>query len=518
VHALGARKVRNWPSFSGKPEDRASCALSRLEDITRLVSEMIWEVDEQGVLTFVSSRAFEILGLLPQEMIGKKLTDMGTFYSAEGEERQPNWNKPFRDVLFKIRGLNGCEHTLHVSGLPRFDNKTWQFKGVYGTAKDVTRSLEAEKSLRMLSEVIEQNPSMVFVTDLDGNFEYVNAMFTEITGYSRDDAMGRSSRLLQSGDTPTRVYKDLWDTILAGGKWHGELKDKRKDGAHFWANVAISPIRQKDGLIHHFVAVHEDITERRAAAAHLTDAKNQAEIANRVKSEILANTSHELRTPLNAIIGFSAFIKDEALGPLGNPAYVDYVNDIHESGKHLLELINDILDVASLEATQLTVFETTFNLGKCIAASVRLVMPRAKNNNLRVRFNANGHDVFILADERRMKQIFLNLLSNAVKFTPDGGDVCISIDSLDADGLCIRVVDTGIGMNADDIAKALTKFGQVDSDQVRKYTGTGLGLPLTQGLVKLHGGALDIESEKGQGTTVTVYLPKARIVASPGNS
>ncbi len=511
VHAYQNRKPRNWPSFPGNAEERASKALSRLEDITRLVTEIIWETDRNGVLTFVSERSFEVLGLLPQQLIGLKLSDLGQFWSPTSEEPAPDLDKPFRDQLFKIKGKDGKERTLLLSGLPYFDKETWLLKGVYGTAEDITAKLEAEKSFRMLSEIIEQNPSMVFVTDVEGNIQYVNTMFKKMTGYSDEEVIGQNPRILQSGLTPKETYQDLWDTVLSGHKWRGEIQNKHKDGTIFWAHLTISPIALHGDTINHFVAVHEDITERKLAEEKLTAAKEQAEIASRTKSEILANTSHELRTPLNAIIGFSSSIKNETFGPLGNPAYQDYIDIIKESGEHLLALINDILDVASLEASQIMLTESTFRLKDVLESSFRLVAPHAEKAHVAITCEDVDSSIFLRADERRIKQVMLNLLSNAVKFTQDGGTVTVSTICDCGKGLIVRVSDTGIGMNTADIAKAMTQFGQVESDHTRKYHGTGLGLPLTQGLVELHGGRLEIHSQKGTGTTVDVHLPHYRV-------
>ena len=513
VHAYQNRKPRNWPSFPGKAEERASNALARLEDITRLVSEVIWEVDKGGVLTFVSERAFEVFGLPPQHLVGQNLTDLGTFDFTPGAESEPDWDKPFRDRLFKIKRPDGASRSLLVSGLPHFDKDTWEFKGVYGTAEDITEKLDAEKQLRMLSEIIEQNPSMVFVTDLDGTIQYVNTMFKNMTGYSSEEVIGQNPRLLQSGLTLQETYKDLWNTILAGQKWQGEIQNKHKDGTVFWANLTISPVALYSDTINHFVAVHEDITERKQAEEKLTAAKEQAEIASRAKSEILANTSHELRTPLNAIIGFSSSIQNETFGPLNNAAYLDYIDIIKESGEHLLDLINDILDVASLEASQVTLCLTTFRLADVLQSSLRLVAPRAEQVGITISCDCIDQDTYITADERRIKQVFLNLLSNAVKFTTVGGNITISFEKQDADGLTIAVSDNGIGMDEADISKAMTQFGQVESDHTRKYHGTGLGLPLTQGLVELHGGSLKIISKKGAGTTVKIHLPQSCIAS-----
>ncbi|NQV46133.1 MAG: PAS domain S-box protein [Rhodospirillales bacterium] len=504
------KKPRNWPSFSDKSEQRASDALSRLEDITRLVSEIIWDMNEHEILTFVSPRTYEILGMIPQQMIGRKLTDLGTFFSAEQEKMEPNWGKPFRDHLFKINDADGSEKTFLFSGLPYFDKGTWQLKGVYGTAKDITERLEIDKYLRMQSEIIEQNPSMVIVTNIEGNIEYVNAMFTKMSGYSNQEAIGRNPCFLQSGEQPQEFYAELWDTIMSGEKWQGELKDKRKDGSYFWASVTISPIMQKDGSIKHFVSVHEDITERKVIENHLVVAKEQAVVANRAKSEILANMSHELRTPLNAIIGFASAIKAETFGPIGNKKYSEYINDIGTSGEHLLELINDILDVSAIEAGKLELNKNNLVIEGLVEESVRLIQYRAEKKYINLKVNIADSLPILYADKRRMKQILLNLLSNAVKFTPDNGTVALSVVHDETSGHVFTVTDTGIGMNHVELAKAMSEFGQVDSGLSRKEEGTGLGLPLTKGLVELHGGTFDVASEKGKGSTVTVCLPKER--------
>jgi len=507
VHAYITRKPRNWPSFPGNPAERAAYALSRLEDISRLVSEIIWEIDTAGTLRFVSERSVEILGIPAQQLIGEKLSELGTFYTDDGLAQEPNWDKPFRGHIFKINDQNGTLRTLSLNGLPHFDKKTWRLQGVYGTAEDITDKLKAENQLRMLSEIIEQNPSMVFVTSLDGTIEYVNAMFRKTTGYSNAEAIGKNPRFLQSGLTPSDTYKDMWATILSGRKWQGEIQNRHKDGTVFWANLTVSPVALSANTINHFVAVHEDITVRKEAEAKLTTAKEEAEIASRAKSEILANTSHELRTPLNAIIGFSSSIQNETFGPLENSAYADYINIIKESGEHLLALINDILDVASLEASQVALHITTFRLMEVMQSSILFVSPRSDHAGIAISCTYDNEDIHLICDERRIKQILLNLLSNAVKFTTNGGEINVTVAREDDGGLAINVTDTGIGMDEADITKAMAQFGQVESDHTRKYHGNGLGLPLTQGLVELHGGTLHIISQKGLGTTVKVYLP-----------
>jgi signal transduction histidine kinase len=239
-------------------------------------------------------------------------------------------------------------------------------------------------------------------------------------------------------------------------------------------------------------------------------AKVGAETANRTKSEFLANMSHELRTPLNAIIGFSDVIKKSLFGPI-NERYRDYATDIYNSGTHLLQLINDILDLSKLEAKQVELYEEHIDLAVLIPSCLHLMEPQAASGKVQLTSAVDGNLPLIRADERRMRQILINLLSNAVKFTLEGGHVRVSA-SVSVQGVSIAVADTGIGMSPEQIPVALESFRQIDSKISRKYDGTGLGLPLTRHLVDLHGGSMMIESKPNRGTTVTVVLPRERLV------
>jgi signal transduction histidine kinase len=239
--------------------------------------------------------------------------------------------------------------------------------------------------------------------------------------------------------------------------------------------------------------------------------KMRAETANRTKSEFLANMSHELRTPLNAIIGFSEVMKRAMFGPLSEQ-YRDYGADIFNSGTHLLDLINDVLDLSKLEAKKLELFEEIVGIDDVIDASVRLVSPQAGKARVHV-IKSTGEEALpaVRADERRLRQVLLNLLSNAVKFTPEGGSVHIT-GSRGNGGLAITIKDNGIGIAADQIPKVLEPFCQIDSKVSRRHHGTGLGLPLAKQLIELHGGTLRIESALNVGTCVTIFLPQERIV------
>jgi len=250
--------------------------------------------------------------------------------------------------------------------------------------------------------------------------------------------------------------------------------------------------------------------ERAADAARL--ALLNAESANRAKTEFLANMSHELRTPLNAIIGFSDVIQNEIMGRIEeNPKYIDYARDIREAGGHLLNVINDILDIAKIEAGQLDLREDAFDSGRALDACISMLANRAEEAGVHLIREGGESQASIWGDEKKFKQIVLNLLSNAIKFTPKGGNVTLSIGIEGEGGFELRVSDTGIGIAKEDLEKALAPFSQVDNVQQRNYEGTGLGLPISRALAELHGGSLEIESEPGLGTTVTVRLPSERL-------
>jgi signal transduction histidine kinase len=254
------------------------------------------------------------------------------------------------------------------------------------------------------------------------------------------------------------------------------------------------------------------IEELQTSKAKLNHALSNANAANEAKSAFLATMSHELRTPLNAIIGFTELMQGALFGPLGHPKYVEYVGDVNKSGTHLLALINDILDLSRLDAGKAQLVEEPFSLHQSITDVCRSLQPLAYQGNLKLTANLPPNLPGLKADQRRIRQVVLNLVSNAVKFTPSGGTVTVSAAERNGE-LFVEVRDTGIGMSAADLPKAMERFGQVDAYVSRKCEGTGLGLPLAKQLVEIHDGVFDIRSEPGVGTTVTITFPRERTVA-----
>ncbi|MBL6853065.1 MAG: hypothetical protein ISS15_18695 [Alphaproteobacteria bacterium] len=327
-------------------------------------------------------------------------------------------------------------------------------------------------------------------------------------------------QLLQHPDDKDRDTEIRERITREGGTDNAEMRYRQADGSWTHLNVYYRSGRQRPSGRYEMFGISQDVTaialardEAHRLSAQLTDALRRADYANRTKTEFLANMSHELRTPLNAILGFSEVIERQMFGPVQDK-YVGYAHDIYRSGQHLLALVNDVLDLAKLEAGKLELRESEISLSAMIDDCLALVRGRADAGRLRLSRTIALHATVLRGDSRALKQILLNFLSNAVKFTPEGGSVSVST-ALEPDGaLCLSVKDSGIGMTPSGIAIALSPFGQIDSHLARKHQGTGLGLPICKSLMELHGGTITIESEPNLGTTLTARFPAERAMHS----
>ena len=378
------------------------------------------------------------------------------------------------------------------------------------TDAEPTSPDQPRQAYETLMRLIDVIPRMICVTGRDGRYILANRAFASFVGVPARRLLGKRPAEVHGGPL-ARVLMDSDERLLTGKAVPGSSEEEivDRDGNLRVLLITTALFHAGDGEEEMVVTAFVDITERKHTERDLLAAKEQAELANRSKTEFVANMSHELRTPLNAILGFSQVIANEMLGPLGNAKYVGYAKDVLTSAEHLLGLINDILDVSKLEAGKLDLQEELIDPVKTVADLVQLAEAKARAGDIRIAIRREGVIPLLVGDARKLKQIVLNLLVNAIKFSHPGGQVEIVLRTLGG-AVAIAVVDHGIGMDAAEVEVAMTRFGQVASTWTRKHDGTGLGLPLAIGLTELHGGTLAIHSTKDIGTTVTVTFPPER--------
>jgi cell cycle sensor histidine kinase DivJ len=344
----------------------------------------------------------------------------------------------------------------------------------------------------------------------DGRIRFASPAAQTLLGVSPDALIGQAPAALVHPDDLRAIQAAFMEASYFARAATAEIRLKRADGTFVWSEIRCRPATPAKGKAADIVAVTRDITERKSHERALIEARDLAEEANRAKSTFLANMSHELRTPLNAILGFSEVMTHEMFGPVGSPRYLEYSRLIHESGAHLLELINGILDMSKIEAGKFELSEEIFDLDDTVAACLRFVRQPAERAGVRLKTAIAPSVHMIFADKRAIKQVLVNLLSNGVKFTPRGGEVRVTA-SLDSRGVEIAVTDSGVGISAKDLARLGQPFEQVEGEHVRSKEGTGLGLALVKAFASMHGGEATIESALGVGTTVHVRLPYAAV-------
>ncbi len=370
------------------------------------------------------------------------------------------------------------------------------------------------ESEHYLRDILDNAQGAYVAMDEAGTITDWNTEATRVFGWERGEALGRALATLVLVSPNREILQTSMTHHLETGTATAldariELMALRRDGTEFSIEMTLAPVKRRGRITFH--AFMHDITRRKTAERDLILAKEMAESSNRAKSQFLAHMSHELRTPLNAIIGFSEIIRDRILGPVDEQVYRGYAGDIHSSGQHLLEVINDVLDLSKAEAGYLDIKARPFKIPDMLGRCADTVRELARKVDIDLTVDTADDLPLLMAEERRIRQVVLNLLSNAVKFTPAGGKVALGA-GLSSDGdLQISVEDTGIGMTPEQAAVAVTPFGQVENHLSRRYEGAGLGLPLAKRFTELHGGRLHIDSTPDVGTKVTVTLPASSL-------
>ena len=493
----------------------------RFRDLVNSTDGIVWEAEVENFgFTFVSEQAERLLGYPAAEWYrpGFWVEHMHPFdigwvpqYCAACAAR-PEPHK----FEYRLIARDGSTVWLHTTlTMVEEDGKPRWLRGIM---LDITERKQSEEMLSKLSLAVEQSPESIVITNVNATIEYVNESFTRTTGYERDEVIGKNPRILHSGRTPPESYEEMWGNLSQGKPWKGEFFNRRKNGDEYVEFAIVTPIRQADGSVTHYVAVKEDITEKQRVAreldehrhnlenlvarrtAQLDEAREKAEAANVAKSAFLANMSHEIRTPMNAIVGLTYILRRTQ--PSAEQA--DKLSKISEAAEHLLSIINDILDLSKIEAGKLALEQTDFSLRAILDHTCSLIAEQARAKGVAVRVDCEGVPDWLRGDPTRLRQALLNYAGNAIKFT-QRGEIVLRARSLgdDENGVRIRfeVQDTGIGIPAEQLTGLFQAFVQADTSTTRKYGGTGLGLAISRRLAAMMDGEAGAESVVGQGST-----------------
>jgi PAS domain S-box-containing protein len=382
-----------------------------------------------------------------------------------------------------------------------------------GVMRDVTREKEAEDQVEMLRSVVVRSTDSIAIFEStpgenrQSRIIYVNDRFTELFGQTIDELAGRPIEQLEANRLDAEGAAMMTAALLRNDGEPIELQTRGRNGRIFWAEVRIATIQRFENGNFRWVVLSRDISERRRVQQELLRAKDEAEAGNRAKSNFLANMSHELRTPLNAIIGFTELIEQGVDRTGWNESYREYLGDVSESGRHLLALINTILDLSKIEAGSLQINQAPVDVGELVETSISLVSSLARNAGVTLSAELPTDCPEISGDFLKLKQVLLNVLSNAIKFTSSGGRIVTQVTFV-PERVVISVSDTGCGISEADLQRVTLPFVQVETALSRRYPGSGLGLAIARELCKLHGGQLTIDSVENQGTTVHITLPR----------
>lgn len=369
---------------------------------------------------------------------------------------------------------------------------------------DITERKKTQEKIKQLSQAVEQSPVSIIITNISGAIEYVNPKFSETSGYSFDEVVGHNPRILKSGHTSKNEYKDLWKTLNMGNEWHGEFHNIKKNGGFYWESASISPIINTQGTITHYIAIKEDITERKNVEKELIKAKEKAEESDRLKLAFLANMSHEIRTPMNGILGFTELLKTPNLT---GEEQQEYVSIIEKSGIRMLNIINDIISISKVESGQVEVTLSETNINEQIEYLFTFFKPEASQKGIHL-FIKNGlpfDKALINTDREKVYAILTNLVKNAIKFTDSGSIEFGYIKKENHLEFC--VTDTGLGISDYHKKIIFERFRQANDSISRSHEGSGLGLAISKAYVEILGGKIWVQSKEGKGSSFYFTLP-----------
>ncbi len=493
-----------------KMQKRLESSLEESLGIINGMNETVWIISLDGELLEVNETATKTLGYSRDELLDIGLFSIDENLSKDAILKLVQSMPKDQSQFFHTRHTRKDGSTIPVeinSSLIKYQGKT----AIMSVARDISERIrreemlqETEDQLQLLSHSVEQGPASVLITNCKGVIQYVNQTFTKITGYEKDEAIGKTPRLFKSGKQTKEFYKCLWDTILSGNEWHGELINRKKNGELYWEDASISPIFDKNDELTHFVSIREDISEKKKMIHDLVRAKEKAEESDRLKTAFLANISHEIRTPMNGILGFLELLKANGIGAEVRDHYIEMVN---KGGERLMRTINDLVEISKLQSDQMEVKINEVDLSDLLMFYFNFFFPQAQEKGLYLQLAQikEKHEALVFTDRQKVETALSNLIANAIKFTKQGG---IQFGANIEEGRVLFFVkDTGVGIPADRMNAVFDRFVQADLNITRPYEGAGLGLTIVKGYIEMLNGEIWVESEVGKGTSFFCYIP-----------
>ena len=489
-----------------KAEHALKLSEARYSRIANLTYEGIL-IHKNGIVIDVNKALEKISGYSYEELVGKdiiKLLVVEKYQDMLIENMKSNYVKPS-----EIEGIRKDGAIIQIemeSQEIEYDNHE---ENIRVTAiRDITIKKKHEFEILKLSNAMEQSPVSIVIINIDGNIEYVNPKFSQITGYSFDEAINQDLRVLISDEQPDEFYKELWETISDGNEWKGEFINKKRNGEIFWERAVISPIKDSDGKIVHYMAIKEDITEYKKMLSELMKSKEKAENADKMKSIFLAQMSHEIRTPINSLISTSTLIRYDFEDTADKDQMMSF-DIIDRAGNRIIRTIDLLLNLSEVQAGIYEPEKTNINLySDILAPLVTKNRKIANSSKIKLNLTSSTKEVELVTDLYTVTQIFTQLIENAMIYTKEGG-VTVKIFRNELDQLAVEVIDTGIGIAEEYLPQIFEAFSQEEMGYTRSYDGNGLGLTLVKTYCELNNATIKIESEKGVGSTFRVTFNPA---------
>ena len=484
-----------------KSEEDLKKSNERFSRLSSLTYEGI-VIHKNGIVIDVNKAFKDITGISGENITGKNIISL--IDSKENQEIIRSNVQKENPVPYEIEVIRKDGKRINLE----IESKNIDFGGETDgyrvtAVRDITRRKKNELEILKLTNAIKQSPVSIVITNVNGNIEYVNPKFIEITGYSFKEVVNKNPRVIKSGLQKDEFYKELWNTISSGNDWRGEFRNKKKNGMLFWESAIISPIKDKAGKITNYIAVKEDITEKKKMTNEMILSKEQAENANKMKSVFLAQMSHEIRTPINAMVSMASLLKYDFEEQADKDQLMSF-DILDRAGSRIIRTVDLLLNLSEM---QTNTYEKSLEPVDVFSSILSQIVDKnrklAEKKNIKLTINSNTLETEIVADSYTVNQIFIQLIENAIKYT-EQGTVIIKIERNELHQLVVEVTDTGVGIDAKYLPKIFKPFTQEEMGYTRKFDGNGIGLTLVKEYCKLNNAVVEVESKKGVGSTFRV--------------